>query len=68
MLCALKWCVSHTCVVVHVHVQDVDRNLWPGAESNVKLHLVKLLEEDKVTRMEGQDGEVRWSLTLEHKL
>ena len=55
-------------MVVHVHVQDVDRNLWPGAESNVKLHLVKLLEEDKVTRMEGQDGEVRWSLTPEHKL
>ena len=56
---------SHTCVVL---VQDVDRKLWPGAESNVKLHLVKLLEEAKVARTEGQDGEVRWSLTLEHKL
>lgn len=55
---------SHTCVVL---VQDVDRKLWLGAESNVKLHLVKLLEEAKVTRT-GQDGEVRWSLTLEHKL
>jgi hypothetical protein len=50
-------------------MQDVDRNLWPGAESNVKLHLIKLLEEAKVTRTEGQDeGEVRWLLTLEHKL
>ena len=57
--------LSHTCVVL---VQDVDRKLWLGAESNVKLHLVKLLEEAKVARTEGQDGEVRWSLTLEHKL
>ena len=61
---ALKWYVSHTCVAV----QDVDRKLWLGAESNVKLHLIKLLEEGKVSRTEQQDGEVRWSLTLEHKL
>ena len=62
---ALKWYVSHTCVVV---VQDVDKKLWLGAEGNVKLHLVKLLEEQKVSRIEGEDGEIRWSLTLEHKL
>lgn len=49
-------------------LQDVDEKLWLGAESNVKLHLVKLLEEGKVNRREGDDGDSLWSLTLEHKL
>ena len=49
-------------------VQDVDQKLWPGAESNIKLHLIKLLEEEKVTKTESKDSLVRWSLVLKHKL
>ena len=52
MLHALSW------------YQDVDKKLWSGAESNVKLHLFKLLEEGKVTRTKGEDGVVLWSLTV----
>ena len=45
-------------------VQDVDQSLWLGAESNVKLHLYKLLAEEKVTKIELEDGIVRWKLNL----
>ena len=41
--------------------------LWPGAESNVKLHLIKLLEEGKVNRRE-EGGMPTWSLKTEPKL
>ena len=63
-LCINIWlselCASHTCVA-----QDVDQQLWLGADSNVKLHLIKLLEEAKVTKTEGEDGLVRWTLAVE---
>ena len=45
--------------------QDVDQQLWPGADSNIRLHLIKLFEEKKVTRSEGEGGQVRWSLDSE---
>ena len=38
-----------------VHLQDVDRNLWAGAENNVRLHLEKLCQEKKVQKCSNHD-------------
>ena len=52
------------CVCDMLVLQDVDKSLWDGAESNVKLHLYKLLAEEKVAKTELEDGTVRWKLSL----
>lgn len=52
--------------IVKEMYKDVDQSLWFGADSNVKLHLYKLLAEGTVTTTEQEDGTVRWKLKHAH--